>query len=181
MRFRQSAAWPENRSWDRSWGQNSFAGLLNYFTASKIKKQFCLRNKKKKMKSSALCEDRTHDLQYTANCETYPLSIAPTKPRLRYRVINICSNIFQFFLFFLFLFFCPRVHQTQKLYQFINTGSSLLLPKRKYETNSATYFSAYNIYIYIYIYISIHIYIYIWSLQVDFRVEQCSIRWSKAE
>ena len=54
MRFRQSAAWPENRSWDRSWGQNSFAGLLNYFTASKIKKQFCLRNKKKKNEKQCL-------------------------------------------------------------------------------------------------------------------------------
>ena len=50
---------------------------------------------------------------------------------------------------FLIFSFCPRVHQTQKLYQFINTGSSLLLPKRKYETNSATYISAYNVYIYI--------------------------------
>ena len=140
------------------------------------------------MKSSTLCEDRTHDLKYTSDFETYALSIAPTKHWLRFRVINIYLNIFQFcffcfflfcffcfffcflFLFlFLFFFFCPRVHQTQKLYQFINTGSSLLLPKRKYETNSATYFSAYNIYI------------YIGSLQVDFRVEQCSIRWSRAE
>ena len=32
------------------------------------------------------------------------------------------------------------------------------------------------IYIYIYIYMYIHIYIYKGSLQVDFRVEQCSIR-----
>ena len=131
------------------------------------------------MKSSILCEDRTHDLQYTLNRETYALPIAPTKHRLGHRVINIYLHIFQFFFSF---FFCPRVHQTQKLYQFINTGSSLLLPKRKYETNSATYFSAYNIYIYIYIYISIYlsiylsIYIYIRSLEVDFRVEQCSIR-----
>ena len=53
-------------------------------------------------------------------------------------------------------FFFPRVHQTQKLYQFINPGSSLLLPKRKYETNSATYISAYNICMYIYIYIYIY-------------------------
>ena len=52
-----------------------------------------------------------------------------------------------------FSIFFPRVHQTQKLYQFINPGSSLLLPKRKYETNSATYISAYNICMYIYIYI----------------------------
>ena len=98
------------------------------------------------MKSSALCEDRTHDLQYTSKCETYALSITPTKHRLKCKVINIYLNIFQFFFFF-----CPRVHQTQKLYQFINTGSSLLLPKRKYETNSATYISAYNIYIFEYI------------------------------
>ena len=46
-------------------------------------------------------------------------------------------------------FFPPRVRQTQKLYQFINPGSSLLLPKRKYETKSATYISAYNICIYV--------------------------------
>ena len=56
-------------------------------------------------------------------------------------LINIYLNIFQFFF--------PRVHQTQKLYQFINPGSSLLLPKRKYETNSATYISAYNICIHV--------------------------------
>ena len=63
-----------------------------------------------------------------------------TRRLLRHRGIDF---------FFSFFFFCPRVHQTQKLHQFINTGSSLLLPKRKYETNSATYISAYNICIYV--------------------------------
>ena len=57
------------------------------------------------------------------------------------RVIHIYLNIFQFFF--------PRVHPTQKLYQFINPGSSLLLPKRTYETKSATYISADNICIYV--------------------------------
>ena len=51
------------------------------------------------MKRSTQCEDRTHDLHYTSNCETYALSIAPTKHQLENMVINIYLNIFQIFFF----------------------------------------------------------------------------------
>ena len=75
------------------------------------------------MKTQTLCEDRTHDLHIISDYETYALPF--------------------------FNFFFPTIRQTQKLYQFINPGSSLLLPKRKYKTNSATYISAYNICIHV--------------------------------
>ena len=96
------------------------------------------------MKSSVLCENRTHDLHIESRdiCSVYCANEALTRTSGNKYIVK------HFSIFF--FFFGPRVHQTQKLYQFINTGSSLLLPKRKYETNSATYFSAYNIYIYIY-------------------------------
>ena len=122
------------------------------FTASKIKnfpvylimvcgKQFCLRNKKKRVKTQILCEDRTHDLHISSDFKTYAMPTAPMRHWRQKRVIKIYLNIFQFFF--------PLVHQTQKLYQFINPGSSLLLPKRKHETKSATYISPYNICIYV--------------------------------
>ena len=98
MRFRQSAAWPENRSWDRSWGQNSFAGLPNYFAARKIKKfpvylnmvcgkQVCLRNKKKKT--------RTHDLQIS-NIKLWDWRAAYCANEA-FTILNIYLNIFNFF------------------------------------------------------------------------------------
>ena len=131
------------------------------------------------MKNSVLCKDRTHDLQYTSNRETYALSIAPTKHRLGQGVINIYLNIFQ--LFFVFLFFCFFfAHKSTKPKNYI----SLLIrvprcffPKEN-TRQTLRHILALTIYIYIYIYIylSIYIYIYIGSLEVDFRVEQCSIR-----
>ena len=120
MRFRQSAARPENRSWDRSWGQNSFAGLLNYFTASKIKKQFCLRNMKKKNEKQCLVwGSNSRPSIYIEPRDLYSVYCANEASARtlgnKYIFKHFSIFCFLFFFFMFFLFFCPRVHRTARL------------------------------------------------------------------